>query len=296
MPGEEHPVFGDVRYNAVFFMIGSVFLTISFALILVTSIIPIASGGQVSGVTQEFALVVTVAAGLGGVGFIALGLGAYVFSVNYDPIRQEALLVFLSSAPYGVFLIAIHFAQIQLGGVNDFFAYAVARDSGGAASVIVALPETYGALAPYRLLGAFAFAIFSTGLALFLSNMKVVKAVGGLTIRAVQVVGPLALAAEVLMFAGWTSFQGELPGLDWLSLPFVLYFGGYMLHAIVVPILGMVIAFRAGTIFWDAAKTVRYLSDFRKKAAAAVAASRDRMKKDDRPWWERLADEGEEKE
>lgn len=293
MPGEEHPVFGDVRYNAVFFMIGALFLTASFALLLGTGLLPIASGGQVSGFASEFALMVTVAAALGGVGFIALGLGAYIFSVNYDPIRQEALLVFLSGAPYGIYLISIHFAQIQLGGVNDFYAYAVARDASGAATVIVALPETYGSLAPYRALGAFAFAVFSFGLAQFLSNMKVVRAVGGLTLRAVQVVGPLALAAEVLMYAGWTGFEGELPGLDWLSVPFVLYFLGFAIHTMVVPVLGVVVAFRAGVIFWDAAKTVRYLSDFRKKAAAA-AASRKHLEKDDRPWWERISEEGEE--
>lgn len=295
MPGEEHPIFGDVRYNAVFFMIGSIFLTIAFVLLVFTGVLPISSGGQVSGFSSEYAFMVTIAAGLGGGGFIALGLGAYIFSVNYDPIRQEAILVMLSGVPYGIFLISTHFAQIQLGGVNDFYAYAVARGPSGAASVIVALPETYGALAPYRILGAVAFAVFSWGLSLFLANMKVVKAVGGLTLRTVQLIGPLALIAELLMFAGWSGFQGELPGSDWLGPSFVLYFIGYMIHAIVVPILGVVVAYRAGSIFWDAAKTVRYLSDFRKKAAA-VASKRKKAEKDDRPWWERLSEEGEEKE
>lgn len=295
MPGEEHPIFGDVRYNAIFFMIGSVFLTIAFGLLVFTGVFPIASGGEISGLASEFALMVTVAAGLGGVGFISLGLGAYIFSENYDPIRQEAILVMMSGIPYGVFLIAMHFAQIQLGGVNDFYTYAVSRSPTGAATVIVALPETYGTLAVYRVLGAVAFAVFSWGLALFLANMKVVKAVGNLTLRAVQVVGPLALVGEVLMWAGWSGFEGELPGSDWMNPSFVLYFTGYMIHAMVVPVLGLVVAFRAGSIFWDAAKTVRYLSDFRKKAAA-VAANRKRSEKDDRPWWERLSEEGEEKE
>jgi hypothetical protein len=294
VPGEEHPVFGDVRYNAVFFMIGTAFMAASFALLVFTGLVPLVTGGQVAGLASEYALLVTIAAALGGTGFFALGLGAYVFSLNYDPIRQEAFLLFLSAAPYGIFLIAIHFAQIQLGGVNDFYAYAVERDASGAATIVVALPESYGALAPYRVLGAFAFAVASVGLAYFLSNMKVVRAVGGLTLRAVQVVGPLAFAAELMMFSGWSAFDGEHVGLDWLGAPFVLYFLGFLIHAVVVPVLGVVVAVRTGSIFWDAAKTVRYLSDFRKKAAA-VAASRKRREKDDRPWWEQIAEQGEEK-
>jgi hypothetical protein len=293
MPGEEHPVFGDVRFNAVFFMLGAAFLTISFGLLAFTGILPLATGGQISGMSSEYVLMLTVAAGLGGFGFIALGLGAYVFSLNYDPIRQEALLVFLSGVPYGVFMIAIHAARVQLGGLNDFYAFAVQRSESGAASIVVALPETYGSLAVYRLLGTFAFAVFSVGLAYFLSNMKIVKAVDGLTLRAVQLLGPMALASEVLMMVGWGGFQGELPGSDWLGPSFAAFFLGYFVHAVVVPIVGLIVAFRAGSIFWDAAKTVRYLSDFRRKAA--VAASRKSQEKDTRKWWERIADDGEEK-
>ena len=117
-----------------------------------------------------------------------------------------AVLVMMSGLPYGVFMVAIHSARIQLGGLNDFFAYAVSRDASGAATAIVALPETFGLLATYRVLGAFALCIFSFGLAAFLANMKVVRAVDGMTLGAVKALGPAALAGEVAMFVGWGAF------------------------------------------------------------------------------------------
>jgi len=283
-------VFGDVRYNAVFFMLGIVCIGVSFALLAASTLLVYLQGGSVSSLATEYALLITLAAALGGVGFMALGVGALVFSLNYEPIRQEARLVGLSAIPYGIFMLAIHFARLGLEGSHDFFQFAVQRDASGTPTLIFVLPESYAALGPYQLLGTFAFTICFFGLSLFMSNMKIVKDVGGWTVTLTRMVGILALLGQAFLLAGYSPFTAEATDANWYGVPFGLYIIGYLILASVVPVLGAIVAFRTGTVFWDAAKTVRYLSDFRKRAQTA-AASRAKHASDDRKWWERIADE-----
>jgi hypothetical protein len=285
-------IFGDVRYNAVFFMLGIFAVGIAFALELVASLLPFIQGGPPAVNANEYALFITLAAGLLGVGFLALGLGALVFAQNYEPIQQEARLVTFSAVPYGVFVIASHLARVQQGGVNDFFAYSVSRTQEGTATTIVAVPESYAALGPYLAVGSFAAVVCCFGLSYFLANMKIVKQVGELTLRMTKLVGILAFAGQLLLFAGWSTFTADNTAADWLGVPYILYFVGYLILAFALPTLGVIVAWRVGAIYWDAAKTVRYLSDFRKRATA-VAESR-KAEKDERPWWEKLAEGGNE--
>jgi hypothetical protein len=258
---------------------------------LVTSLMPYVQGGPVAGGASEYAVMLSLSAALGGVGFAAIGLGALVFAHNYEPIRDEAKLVAFSAIPYGIFILAYYGARIATSGVNDFFAYSVSRTPGGTANLIVPVPESFATLGPYAVAGAFAAAVCTTGLALFLGNMKIVREVGTWTVALTRALGPIILASQVLMFAGYSNFTADNPGTEWFGAPFVAYFVGYLLWDFAVPVLGVVVAFRIGSIFWDAAKTVRYLSDFRKRAAAA-AETRARGRSDSRPWWERIADEG----
>jgi hypothetical protein len=287
-------ILGDVRYNAIFFMLGISAIGAAFAFALLTSLMPYAEGGPVAGGASEYALFFTLGAGLMGVGFISLGLGALVFSQNYEPIKGEAQLITFSAIPYGVFLLAAHAARVRAGGPNDIFAYSVARTSEGTATIIVWSPESFGALAPFLVIGSFAAAVCCLGLAYFMGNMKIVKEVGGLTLALTRLLGVLLFAGYLLMYLGWSAFGGGPGGGDWFGAPFILYFTGYMALAFGVPIVGVIVAYRVGSVFWDAAKTVRYLSDFRKKAAAA-ADEKARTAVDDRPWWEKLSEEGEEK-
>src|SRR3972149_3653085 len=73
----------------------------SFAALAVTSMLPYIQGGPVAGAANEYALLTALAFGLGGGGFAALGLGAFVFSLNYEPIKQEAKLRPFSALPHG---------------------------------------------------------------------------------------------------------------------------------------------------------------------------------------------------
>ena len=287
-------IFGDVRYNAVFFMLGIFSLGIAYAFLLVTSLMPYIEGGPVATGANEYALFSTLAAALGGVGFIGLGMGALVFAQNYEPIKQEAQLITFSAIPYGVFLISSQLARIRVGGANDFFTYSVSRAPNGTATIIVWSPESFTALGPFLVLGSFAAAVCTLGLASFMANMKIVKEVGGLTIALTKLLGVLTFVGYLLMYLGWGSFGGDPSGADWFGAPFIMYYVGYIVLALVVPVVGIVVAWRVGSVFWDAAKTVRYLSDFRKKAAA-TAEAKARTAVDDRPWWEKLSEEGEEK-
>lgn len=280
----------DVRYNALFFTLGVACLGLSFVLMVVASLAPYFQGGQVARAVTELALVLSFGIALGFIGFLSLGIGAITFAQNYEPITEEARLVAFSSVPYGIFLLAIHFARLQVEGMDDYFAYSISRDSGGTPTLIVATPESFGVLGPYFVLGAFGLAVFSFGLARFLANMKIVKEVGTPTITLTKSFGTLALLGQVLMLIGWPAFTADNPGTDWFSPGFAAYFIGYLFVYIVVPILGVLVAYRAGQIFWDAAKTVRYLSDFRKRASA-VAEQRAKTSVDDRKWWEKIADE-----
>lgn len=284
-----------MRYNAIFFMLGIFAIGAAFVFTVVTSMMPYLQGGPVARGASEHALLVTLSAALSGVGFVALGLGAFVFSQNYEPIKQEAKLVAFSGVPYGIFLLCAHFARLQVGGINDFFTYAVARTAEGTPNLIVWLPESYAALGPYLVLGSLAALVCVFGLAHFLANMKIVKEVGGLTLGLTKFVGVLMFAGQLMLFLGWPTFTADNTGTDWFGAGFMLYFVGYLILAFVVPLLGAIVAYRVGAIFWDAAKTVRYLSDFRKRAAA-VAENRAKTEVDDRPWWERLSEEGREKE
>ncbi len=288
-------IFGDVRYNAVFFMLGVFAIGLAFVFGLITSILPYAEGGPVAVASDEYALLFTLAAGLSGVGFISLGLGALVFAQNYEPIKQEAQLITFSAIPYGVFLVAAHLARVRLGGPNDMFTYSVSRTAQGTATIIVWTPESYASMGPFMVLGSLAVAVCAIGLALFLGNMKIVKEVGGLTLGLTRLLGVLAFAGQLLLFAGWSAFSADSAGTEWFGAPFVLYFSGYLILAFAVPLLGCIVAYRVGAIFWDAAKTVRYLSDFRKKASA-MADQKARTAVDNRPWWEKLSEEGEGKE
>ena len=266
----------------------------SFAALAVTSMLPYIQGGPVAGAANEYALLTALAFGLGGVGFAALGLGAFVFSLNYEPIKQEAKLVLFSALPYGAFLVASYFARLRSGGANDFFGYAVSRTTDGTATLYVAVPESFASLGPYLLVGSFAALVAFFGLSQFLANMKIVKEVGALTVTLTRAVGVFAFGGELFLFLGFSTFTGDTAGAEWFGLPFILYYLGYIAAAFVVPFLGVVVAWRVGTIFWDAAKTVRYLSDFSKRTSAA-AESRARQAVDNRPWWERLSEEGKEK-
>ena len=267
----------------------------SFAALALTSMLPYLQGGPVAGAASEYALLTALGFGLGGIGFAALGLGAYVFSVNYEPIKQEAKLVLFSALPYGAFLIASYFARLRVGGANDFFGYAVSRTKEGTATLYVFVPESYATLGPYLVVGSFAALVCFFGLAQFLANMKIVKEVGALTLTLTRAVGLFAFAGQLLLFLGWSTFTADSAGTEWFGLSFILYYLGYLTAAFVVPFLAAVVAWRVGTIFWDAAKTVRYLSDFTKRTSAA-AESRARQAVDNRPWWEKLSEEGKEKE
>lgn len=284
-------IFGDVRYNAVFFMFGIFAVGVGFAFSLGASFLPYLQGGPPASAGSEYALFISLAAALGGVGFVALGLGAFVFAQNYEPIQQEARLVAFSAVPYGAFLLASHLARVQAGGMSDFFSFAVSRTSEGTATTLVALPESYAALGPYFAIGSVAAVVSMFGLSRFLANMKIVKQVGSFTITMTQSVGILAFAGQLLLFLGWSTFTSDNTAPDWLTTAFVLYFVGYLILAFAVPALGVIVAWRVGAIYWDAAKTVRYLSDFRKRATA-VAEHRAKTEKDERPWWEKLAEEG----
>ena len=283
-------MFGDVRYNAIFFMLGIVSIGLSFVFLATSTLLIYVQGGSVAGLATEYALLVWLSTALGGVGFMALGVGALVFSLNYEPIRQEAQMVGFSAIPYGVFLLAIHFARIGLAGSHDFFQFAVQRDASGTPTVIFVLPESFAALAPYQVLGTIAFTVCCFGLALFMSNMKIVKDVGGLTVTLIRMVGVLAIVGQAFMLSGYAAFSADLGDANWYGAPFALYVIGYLIGATVVPALGAIVAFRVGGVFWDAAKTVRYLSDFRKRAQN-VAATRAKHASDDRKWWERIAEE-----
>ena len=291
MPGDEHPIFGDVRYNAVFFMIGTFCVGLAFILELVAALMPLAQGGPVAGLAREYALMITLAAGLGGVGCVALGLGTFVFAQNYEPIREEARLVAFAAIPFGVFLISIHLARVQLGGINDYFAYEVSRGASGVTNILVAVPETYGALGIYHVMGSFTFAVLTVALSYFFANLKIVKNVEGLTVLAMRFLGPIAFIGQLAMFAGYSAFAGDTSGTDWFGPAYVLYLVGYIITTFFAPAIGLIVVVRAGMIFWDAAKTVRYLSDFRRKGQA-LAALKSKDKKDDRQWWEKLAEEG----
>jgi hypothetical protein len=288
-------IFGDVRYNAVFFMLGVVALGVAFAFMLVTSLMPYAQGGPVAGAAYEYALLFTLTAALSGVGFIAIGLGALVFAQNYEPIKQEAQLITFSAIPYGIFVISAHLARVRAGGASDFFSYAVSRSASGTPTMIVAAPESFATTGPFLAVGSVAAFVFAWGLSSFLGNMKIVKEVGGLTLGLTRLLGVLMCAGPILMFLGWPSIASEATSTDWLGAPFILYFTGYLILAFAVPLVGIIVTYRVGTVFWDAAKTVRYLSDFRKKAAA-VADRKAGTEVDNRPWWERIAESGEEKE
>lgn len=286
-------IFGDVRYNAIFFMLGIFAVGISFAFGLATSIMPYIEGGPVAAGADEFGLLFTLGAGLAGVGFISLGLGALVFAENYEPIKPEAQLITFSAIPYGIFLICAHLARVRVGGASDYFSYSVARTTEGTATIIVWSPESFGALGPFLVIGSVAAIVTSFGLSKFMGNMKIVKEVGGLTLMLTKLLGPIAFVGYLLMYLGWGVFSGDPSGADWFGAPFVLYFAGYVVLAFLVPILGILVAYRVGSVFWDAAKTVRYLSDFRKKAAAAADA-KARTHVDDRKWWVKLSEEGDE--
>lgn len=290
MAEENKEVLGDVRYNAVFFMLGIFAIGLSFLLQLITSLLPYVQGGPVAGAASEYAVMVSLSAALGGVGFMSLGVGAVVFAYNYEPIREEAKLVAFSGVPYGIFLLAYYGARLSIAGVNDFFAYAVSRTASGTPNLLVPLPESFATLGPYAVAGAVAAAVCTWGLAAFLSNMKIVKDVGSWTVGFTKALGPLILVSQVLMFAGFSSFTTDNASTEWLGAPFVAYYIGYLIWAFAVPLIGMLVAVKVGSIFWDAAKTVRYLSDFRKRAAS-VAESRNKARVDDRPWWERIADD-----
>lgn len=287
-------IFGDVRYNAIFFMLGIFAIGTSFVFALVTSIMPFVQGGPVAGGANEYALLFTLGAGLGGVGFISLGLGALVFAQNYEPIKQEAQLITFSAIPYGIFLVSAHIARVRVGGPNDFFNYSVSRNAEGTATIIVWSPESFGTLAPFLLIGSFAAAVCTWGLAHFMGNMKIVKEVGGLTLALTRILGVFIFVGYLFMYLGWSVFGGDPSGADWFGPAFILYLAGYAVLAFAVPLVGIIVTYRVGSVFWDAAKTVRYLSDFRKKAAAA-AEQKSRTTVDDRKWWDKLSEEGEEK-
>jgi hypothetical protein len=286
-------ILGDVRYNAIFFMLGIFAIGIAYAFALITSIMPYAQGGPVAVGSSEYALFYTLGAGLSGVGFIALGLGALVFAQNYEPIKQEAQMITFSAIPYGIFLIASHIARVRAGGPNDYFIYSVARSGNGTATILVWTPESFGVLAPFLVIGSVAAAVCMLGLSYFMRNMKIVKEVGGLTLGLTWILGALTFVGWLLLWLGWSVFGGDPSGAEWFGLAFILYFVGYMMLAFAVPVLGLIVTYRIGSIFWDAAKTVRYLSDFRKKAAAAADA-KSRSATDDRKWWEKLSEEGDE--
>ncbi len=272
-------------------MFGAFAVGASFVALAVTSFLPYIQGGPVAGAANEYAILTALAYGLGGIGFAALALGAFVFSLNYEPIKPEAKLVLFSGMPYGVFLIASYFARLHAGGANDFFGYAVSRSPEGTATLYVWVPESYAALGPYLVVGSFAALVCFFGLSQFLANMKIVKEVGALSITLTRAAGLLAFGGQVLLFLGWSAFTGDAAGSEWFGLSFILYYLGYLTCAFAVPLLGAVVAWRVGTVFWDAAKTVRYLSDFSKRTNA-VAESRARDAVDNRPWWEKLSEEG----
>jgi hypothetical protein len=273
-------------------MLGIVCIGVSFVFAAVASLLVYVQGGSISTLATEFGLLVTLSAALGGVGFIALGLGAIVFSLNYEPIRQEARLVGLSAIPYGFFLLAMYFARLRVSGLNDLFEYGVQRDASGTPTLIFAMPESYATLGPFILLGTVAFTILCVGLAHFLNNMKIVKDVGNWTINLTRALGWMALVGQGLLLYGWSTFSPEAATGDAYSASLGAYLTGYFVTAFFVPLLGAVVAFRVGAVFWDAAKTVRYLSDFRKRAQTSSAA-RAKHTTDDRKWWERIADDNE---
>lgn len=282
---------GDVRFNAVFFMLGAFSVGASFVALAVTSILPYVQGGPVAGAASEYALLTALGYGLGGIGFAALALGAFVFSLNYEPIKPEAKLVLFSGLPYGVFLITSYFARIHVGGPNDFFGYAVSRTSEGTATLYVLVPESYATLGPYLVVGSFAALVCFFGLAQLLANMKIVKEVGALSITLTRGAGFLAFGGQLLLFLGWSAFSGAGPGTEWFGAWFILYYLGYLVCAFAGPLLGVVVVWRVGSVFWDAAKTVRYLSDFSKRTTAA-AQRNARQAVDERPWWEKLSEDG----